>query len=78
MIYIKKKKKKGEENIRRNTRERSEPILTCKNDYDEDCKYVWILCQDTRSVHRHVSSAEFLNVPSDQLVKGCAPCSGNT
>lgn len=56
----------------------SELLFTCQSDYDEDSKYVWILCQEARGVHAHVSSAELLNVPSNQLVKGCAPCSGHT
>lgn len=43
----------------------AELIRTCKNQDDEDSKYVGILCQDTRSVHRHVLSAEILDVFSN-------------
>ena len=56
----------------------SELLLTCQCEYDEDSKYVRVLGQDTRSVHAHVSPAELLNVPSDQLIEGRAPRSGHT
>ena len=56
----------------------SELLLTCQSEYDEDSKYVWVLSQDTRSIHAHVSPAELLNVPSNQLIEGRAPCSGHT
>lgn len=53
------------------------PFLTCQNDYDYDSKYVWIFCQDSRGVHGHVLSANQLNLPSNKLIKGCAPCPGH-
>lgn len=56
----------------------SELLLTCQSEYDEDSKYVRILCQDTWGVHGHVSSAEVLNVLSNQLIKGRTPRSGHT
>lgn len=56
----------------------SELLLTCQSEYDEDSEYVRVLGQDTRSVHAHVSPAEVLNVPSDQLIEGRAPRSGHT
>lgn len=52
--------------------------LTCQSEYDEDSKYVWILCQEAWGIHGHVLSAEHFNVLSNQLIKGCAPCSGHT
>lgn len=53
-------------------------LLTCQSEYDEDSKNVWILCQDTWGIHGHVSSAENLNVLSNQFIKGGTPCSGHT
>lgn len=56
----------------------SKQIPTCKNYYDEDGKYVWVLCQNTRGVHRHVPPAECFYLFPNQLIKGCTPGSGDT
>lgn len=59
-------------------RERSESFLTCENKYNQDSKYIWIFCQDARSVDSHVLPTEFLNLPFYQLIKGGTPGSGHT
>ena len=55
----------------------SDLFLTRQSYDDEDGKYVRIFRQDARGVDGHVLSAEHLNVPSNQLVKGRAPRSGH-